>query len=148
MKKNAVKRNEFVRLVAEELEVPLDKAGRIIRALIHALRNRLSYKESFQLLAQLPVSLKGVYVDGWRFNKIFNRISHINDFLDEVRQEGVGLAGYDFGNNAKAAVAVASVFKALNYFVSEEEMNDILDVMPSGLKQFIKESIEGKGTVL
>ena len=49
--KNAVKGNEFVRLVAEELEVPLDKAGRIIRALIHALRNRLSYKESFQLLA-------------------------------------------------------------------------------------------------
>ena len=146
--KNAVKGNEFVRLVAEELEVPLDKAGRIIRAVFHALRNRMSHEESFQLLAQLPMSLKGVYVDGWRFDKVFNRISYINDFLDEVRQEGVGLAGYDFGNNSKAAVAVASVFKALNYFVSEEEMNDILDVMPSALKQFIKQRIEGKGTVL
>ena len=37
--------NEFVRLVAEELEVPVDKAGRIIRAVLHALRNRLSHEE-------------------------------------------------------------------------------------------------------
>ena len=80
-------------------------------------------------------------MDGWRFNKVLNRISHINDFLDEVRQEDVGLAGYDFGSNSKAGVAVASVFKALKYFVSEEEMNDIIDVMLTELKQFIKESI-------
>ena len=146
--KNAVKGNEFVRLVAEELEVPLDKAGRIIRAVFHALRNRLSHEESFQLLAQLPMSLKGVYVDGWRFDKVFNRISYINDFLDEVRQEDSGLAGYDFGNNSKAGDAVASVFKALNYFVSEGEMNDIIDVMPTELKQFIKKSIAGNETVL
>ena len=146
--KNAVKGNEFVRLVAEELEVPLDKAGRIIRAVFHALRNRLSHEESFQLLAQLPVLLKGVYVDDWRFNKVFNRISHINDFLDEVRQEDDGRTGYDFDNNSKAEVAIASVFKALNYFVSEGEMNDIIDVMPTELKQFLKESIAGKGTVL
>lgn len=145
--KYAVKGNEFVRLVAEELEVSRDKAGRIIRAVLHALRNRLSHEESFQLLAQLPMSLKGVYVDGWRFNKDFNRISHIDDFLDEVRQEDGGLAGYDFGNNSKARVAVASVFKALNYFVSEGEMNDIIDVMPTELKQFIKESIAGNETV-
>ena len=140
--------NEFVRLVAEELEVPVDKSGRIIRAVFHALPNRLSHEESFQLLAQLPVSLKGVYVDGWRFNKDFNRINQINDFLDGVRQEDGGLAGYDFGNNSKAGVAVASIFKALNYFVSEGEMNDIIDVMPTELKQFIKESIAGNETVL
>ena len=140
-KKNAVKRNEFVRLVAQDLEVSLDKAGRIIRALIHALRSRLSYKESFQLLAELPVWLTVVYVAGWRFDKNFNRISHVNDFLDEVRQEDGGLAAYDFGKNSKAGVAVASVFKALKYFVSEEEINDIFNVMPTELKQFIKESI-------
>jgi len=98
-------------------------------------------------MAQLPMSLKGVYVDGWRIDKEFKRISHINDFMDEVRQEDGGLAGYDFGNNSKAKVAVASVFKALNYFVSEGEMNDIIDVMPTELKQFIKESIAGNEAV-
>lgn len=145
--KYAAKGNEFVKLVSEDLEVPRDKAGRIIRALLHALRNRLSHEESFQLLAQLPMALKGVYVDGWKFAYDFDRIHHVDDFLDEVRKEDGGLAGYDFGNNLKAKAAVASVFKAMNYFVSEGEMNDIMGVMPLELKKFVKESIAGKETI-
>lgn len=146
--KYAAKGNEFVRLVADDLEVPRDKAGRIIRAVFHALRNRISHEESFQLMAQLPMALKGVYVDGWKFDKDFYRISHVNDFLDEVRIEDGAQAGYDFGNNATARIAVAAVFKALSYFVSEGEMDDVIGVMPEDLKLFIKESIAGNETVL
>jgi len=146
--KYAAKGNEFVHRLAEELDVPKEKAGRIIRAVLHALRNRLSHEESFQLLAQLPMALKGVYADGWRFDKDFNRIHHVNDFLDEVRKEDGGLAGYDFGNNSKAQIAVACVFKALDYLVSEGEMNDIMDVMPAELKEFIKVSIASKDKIL
>jgi len=72
-------------------------------------------------MATLPMALKGVYVDGWRFDKDFNRIRHLNDFLDEVRLEDGELAGYDFGDNSKARIAVASVLKALNFFVSGEK---------------------------
>ena len=64
-----MKGNEFVRLIAEELEVPRDKVGRIIYAVFHALRNRLSHAESFHLIAQLPMVLKSVYLDGWWFDK-------------------------------------------------------------------------------
>lgn len=146
--KYAAKGNEFVRLVADDLEVPRDKAGRIIRAVFHALRNRVSHEESFQLMAQLPMALKGVYVDGWKFNKDFQRISHVSDFLNEVRMEDGAQAGYDFGNNAMARIAVAAVFKALSYFVSDGEMEDVIGVMPEDLKVFIKESIAGNETVL
>ncbi|MGZ8557021.1 MAG: DUF2267 domain-containing protein [Chitinophagaceae bacterium] len=146
--KYTAKGNEFVRLVADELDVSRDKAGRIIRAVLHSLRNRLSHEESFQLMAQLPMVLKGIYVDGWHFDKDFTRISHLKNFLEEVRQEDGGLAGYDFGNDAKAGVAVASVFKAMTYFVSEGEMKDIIDVMPAELKEFIKKNIAGNETVL
>jgi uncharacterized protein (DUF2267 family) len=146
--KYALKGNEFVHLVADDLKTPKDKAGRIIRAVLHALRNRLSHEESFQLLAQLPMVLKGVYVDGWKFDKDFNRITHIDDFLDEVRKEDGGLAGYDFGNNEKASAAVAAVFKAMGYFVSEGEMNDVIAEMPAALKEFIKKSIGGRQMIL
>jgi uncharacterized protein (DUF2267 family) len=91
--------------------------------------------------------LKGVYVDGWKFDKAFNRISHLADFLDEVRYEDGEQGGHDFGNNATARIAVAAVFKALNYFVSEGEMNDVIDIMPDELKTFIRESIAGEETV-
>ena len=146
--KYATEGKEFVKLVAEELTVTQVKAGRIIRAVFHALRNWLSHEESFQLLAQLPISLKGVYVHGWKFDKDNNRISHLDNFLEEVKQEDNELSGYDFGNKSKASMAVAVVFRTLNYIVSEEEMNDILNILPGSLKAFIKESIDGKGAVL
>lgn len=146
--KYAAKGNEFVRLVACDLQAPRDKAGRIIRAVFHALRNRLGHEESFQLLAQLPMALKGVYVDGWKFDKDFARFSYINDFLDEVRKEDGGFAGYDFGNEESAEKAVAAVFKAMHYFVSESEFKDVIAVLPEEVRQFIKASIAGRGIVL
>jgi len=146
--KYATKGNEFIRLVACDLQAPNDKAGRIIRAVFHALRNRISHEESFQLLAQLPMALKGVYVDGWKFNKDFDRISHVNDFIDEVRREDRGLAGYDFGNDESAEKAVAAVFKAMKYFVSEGEFKDLMAVLPEEIKLFVRESIEGRGIIL
>src|SRR6187551_913399 len=97
----------FINLVCEELEIPADKANRVVMVILHALRNRLTHEESFELLAQLPMSLKGVYVDGWKFNRDNNPIDHMYDFLEEVRKEDGGRSGYDFDNNLKAKFAVA-----------------------------------------
>jgi uncharacterized protein (DUF2267 family) len=146
--KYAAKGNEFVKLVADDLQIPRSKAGRIIRAVLHALRSRLSHEESFQLLAQLPVALKGVYVDDWKFDQDFVRISHVEDFLEEVRKEDMELAGYDFGNDKSAQKVIAAVFKVMNYFVSEGEFEDITAVLPEEMKKFVKESLVGEGTVL
>ena len=146
--KYASKGHEFVHLVADELNVPSDKAGRIIRTVFHALRNRLSHEESFQLLAQLPMALKGVYVEGWKFDKDFTRIHHVDDFLDEVRKEDNNLAGYDFGNNDRAKKAVAAVFKAMHYFISEGEFKDVMAMLSEEMKQFIKKSLAGAETIL
>ena len=146
--KYAVMGNEVVHLVTDELSIPKDKAGRIIRAVFHSLRNRLTHEESFQLLAQLPMSLKGVYVDGWKFSKDFNRITHIADFLEEVRKEDGKLAEFDFGDLPNTKTAVAAVFKALKYFVSDGEMQDIMDVLPAALKKFVKQSLVGAETIL
>ncbi|MDP4261298.1 MAG: DUF2267 domain-containing protein [Bacteroidota bacterium] len=146
--KYAAKGNKFVKLVEDELQVPKDKAGRIIRAVLHALRNRLSHEDSFRLLAQLPLALKGIYVDGWKFDKDFTRISHGNDFLDEVRKEDWEQASYDFGNNRNAQKAIAAVFKAMSYFVNKGEFENIMASLPGEIKQFEKRVWKSKETVL
>jgi len=144
----AVKANEFVRLVAEELNIPVKNAGTIVRAVFHALRNRLSHEESFHLMAQLPMPLKGVYADNWKFNKDYINVTELNDFIGEVIAEDQLMSHYDFNDPLKARKAIASVFKALNYIISEAEMSDILQVLPSGLNQFVHESIDGRKTML
>lgn len=136
--KYATKGNEFVRLVSMELEVPRDMAGRITRAVLHALRNRFSLQESFQLIAQLPMAIKAIYVDGWRFTKGQAQLRHITDLLDEVRSEDGKLSGYDFGNNSNALRAVKAVFTSISSFISAGQMADLLFSLPLEVRTFLE----------
>lgn len=134
----ATKGNEFIRLVALELEVPRDMAGRITRSVLHALRNRLSIEESLHFMAQLPMAVKSLYVDGWRVTSNFSRIRGLHDFLNEIRKEDGSLSGYDFGNDARAEKAAAAVFRAVGYFVSEGEIDDLSKTLPNDIGVFVK----------
>lgn len=137
----AAKGNEVLHLIMEDLRVPSDKAARILRSVIQALRNQLSLEESMQLLAQLPMAIKALYVDQWNPRTQPIRIRHVDQFLSEVRQLDPLTAGYDFGNDESAQKAVTAVFKALGYYVSEGEWNDIKAMLPEDLKKLISESL-------
>jgi uncharacterized protein (DUF2267 family) len=134
----AAKGNAFVNRVAETLHVQRDQAARIVRSVLHALRNRLSHEESFQLLAQLPMALKSVYVDGWKYSDNFIRLRRPEEFLDEIRKEDDGMAGYDFGNDQRAALATAAVLNVLFASVSDGEANDLINTLPESLQIWIQ----------
>lgn len=139
--KYATKGNEFIRLVSLELEVPRDMAGRVTRAVLHAMRNRFNHQESFQLMAQLPMAIKAIYVDGWRFSRAQTRLRHITDLLEEVRSEDGKLSGYDFGNNEHALRAIKAVFKSISTFVSPGQMTDLLLTLPTEVRTFFTDTV-------
>ncbi|WP_026260349.1 DUF2267 domain-containing protein [Segetibacter koreensis] len=145
--KYAAKGNEVVKMLADDLKVSRDKAGRILRAVLHALRNRLTVEESLQLLSQLPMALKSVYVDGWSPSNSFTRIKHLKDFLDEIRMEDGKTASYDFGNDETAMQALKAVLRTLHYFVSESETNNMIAVLPEEIQKFIRETL-GEGRLV
>lgn len=140
----AAKGNAYVNRVAETLQVQRDQAARIVRSVLHALRNRLSHEESFQLIAQLPMALKAVYVDGWKHSDSYLRIRRPEEFLDEIRKEDDGMAGYDFGNNQRAALVTAAVFNVLFETISEGEYKSLLSTLPESLKLWIGQMEEEK----
>ena len=61
----------FIEEYAKEMNLGenRDKAGRILTAILHALRDIIPPAESLQLIAQLPMFLKAVYVNGWTLKK-------------------------------------------------------------------------------
>ena len=84
----ATKGKAFVAEVARELKTDdTDRAGRMLRCVLRALRNRLTVEESFQFLSQLPMAIKAVYVDGWKVRMNPSKIKHIEDFRTEVMKE-------------------------------------------------------------
>jgi uncharacterized protein (DUF2267 family) len=146
--KYAAKGNEVVRMLAEDLQTNRDKAARILRAVLHSLRKRLTKQEAFQFMAQLPMALKAVFVDGWKFDEPYVRKGHLHDFFEEIRAEDGLTPAYDFGNDEKAGLAVAAVFRTLNYFVSEGEKDDLIAVLPQEIKKFVQDALGEKRLVL
>lgn len=60
--------NEFLKEVANELNNGGDTnhAYRVLRTVFHTLREILTTEESLHMIAQLPMLLKAVYVEGWK----------------------------------------------------------------------------------
>jgi uncharacterized protein (DUF2267 family) len=135
--KYAAKGNEFVNKVAVRLGHPeaRDRAGRVLRCVLRALRNRLTVEENLQLLAQLPMAIKSVYVEGWKPGQQFERIKTIEEFAEEViRQDGMS-AWRDFSGHTEAIEAIEAVMKTVADYVSAGELHDVIGLLPGEVQK-------------
>ena len=133
---------EFLGKVAKRLGNPedKDKAFRVTKAVLHALRNRLYPTEFVQLLAQLPMCIKAIAVDGWDFHEKPEKIKHVDEFIEEVMKEDQRLAHNDFPTKEEALKAIKAVFGAIKEYVSEGEIKDVEAELPQELKKLMEEA--------
>lgn len=97
-----------------------------LRAVLHALRDRLSVEEGAQFAAQLPMLVRGIYYEGWDPNRVSTRMTTA-EFLQRVRRD------YPFELEDSAEQLVRSVAHSLRHHVSEGEWSDIRATLPSEL---------------
>tara|TARA_R110002050_G_scaffold286468_3_gene437002 strand:- start:86232 stop:86684 length:453 start_codon:yes stop_codon:yes gene_type:complete len=136
----ATEGNTFLKEYTKELDLgkDTDKAGRIFTAIMHALRDIIPPEESLQLIAQLPMFLKAVYVNGWTIKKTRPKIKHIPEFLDLVREHDGPASINDFEYSDEVAEQyVDTTFIYLRKYISLGEMEDIRDGLPKDLKSLI-----------
>lgn len=131
----AAKGNELLYHLDKELgSRGTDHAGRVLRSVLHALRNRITPQESVQLMSQLPMAVKALYVDGWKMATLHKSIRNIDELADEVIMESGRTAWRDFSNKAEALLAIRAVMKVLGDFISPGEFNDLAAILPAGLR--------------
>jgi uncharacterized protein (DUF2267 family) len=106
-------------------------AYRVLRAFLHAVRDRITVEESAQLAAQLPLLVRGIYYDGWRPaatpQTYHDRETFLGRIAAEARLDGPTEASYA----SEAAMTV------LRRHVSEGEIADVLAIMPSELRDLL-----------
>jgi len=135
----AVEANSFMKVYAEKLNITdKDKAGRILSSVLHGLREVISTEESLQLIAQLPMFLKAVYVNGWSGHKK-QKIKTLIEFIDLInRYDGI-TAVHDFESDEITTKYIKITFLTLRKYVSFGELNDIRTELPKELKSLIFE---------
>lgn len=101
---------------------------RLLRATLHAVRDRLTAHEAAQLGAQLPMLIRGLYYDGW----------HIRDFPPSERTKKAFLAhieaAFEKDPNADTEGLVKEVFKLLAHKVSAGEIADVKHMLPADVR--------------
>lgn len=138
--KYAMKGNEFLHQLEENLgDNYRNHAARVLRSVFRVLRNHLTFEESLQLLSQLPMAIKAVYVDGWKKGE-HKKIKTVDEFLVEIIYEDGASAWRDFSSRDEIIESIRAVIRTMRIYVSAEEMDQALATLPGKLQEIFESS--------
>jgi uncharacterized protein (DUF2267 family) len=106
-------------------------AYRVLRAFLHALRDRLSVDEAAQLSAQLPIFIRGVFFEGWEPSRTPEPHRDLDSFLARIATEAK-LAG-----ETEASFAAGAASRVLRRHVSAGETASVLHALPGHVRALL-----------
>jgi uncharacterized protein (DUF2267 family) len=105
-----------------------DKAYAGLRAVLHALRDRLLADEAFDFAAELPLVLRGMYFEDWKRGRPTRERSR-EDFLARVSERLVP------GRDVDPERLTRAVFDVVGRHVSSGEIRQILAQLPAPVRE-------------
>jgi len=121
--------NVWLRIVADQLQIEDRHHAYIaLRAVLHALRDRLRPEVAVHLGAQLPTLVRGVYYEGWHMAGKPTKDRSVQDFSEHVLKELPPQFPMD------ALTVSRGVFEALWEKLDPGEFAKLMDHLPISLR--------------
>jgi uncharacterized protein (DUF2267 family) len=117
------------RLVDEHHFRDRPQAYAALRAVLHALRDRLTPEQAVHLGAQLPTLVRGIYYEGWRVVDTPTRERHADDFAHRVGRE------LPPGFRRDPLSTAEAVFAVLGAEIDPGEMAKVGHALPAAIRQ-------------
>jgi len=104
------------------------RAYRALRAVLHALRDRLTAHEAVHLGAQLPMLIRGLYYEDWhltdRTPSERTKSAFLNHVKEELRDQSVD-----------AEQSTREVFALLTHKITVGEIEDVKKMLPPEVRE-------------
>jgi uncharacterized protein (DUF2267 family) len=104
------------------------QAYQALRAVLHALRDRLSVDQTAALAAQLPLLIRGIYYEGWHPHGKPLKERHKEEFLAHIAM------AFRDDPDANAERVTRAVFQVLSKHVASGEIEGLKRSMPGDLQ--------------
>ncbi len=101
----------------------------VLRAVLHALRDRLPTDEAVQLGAEMPMLIRGFYYEGWKPSVTPRKQRSLESFLAGIMLTPRLAEEYTMED------CVGFVFKMLTHRISEGEITDVRLSMPEEVRE-------------
>lgn len=121
--------NAWLKELAQELGwEDRERAYHALRAVLHAVRDRLTVDEAADMGAQLPLLIRGLYYEGWNPSS-----TPVKERRREVFLHHIAAAFPGDAETYPEGIAWA-VFKVLERHVSSGEIKDVLHALPKEIR--------------
>jgi uncharacterized protein (DUF2267 family) len=111
---------------------------RVLRSVLHALRDRLPPDEAGQLGAQMPMLVRGFYYEGWDAGKKPQRYRNKEEFLARIANDMPDL------DPVQRERAAAAVFAVIDEEIGGGEAAQIRRLLPEGIRGLWHQPESGK----
>lgn len=101
---------------------------RLMRAVLHAIRDHLSVDEASDLGAQLPTLIRGIYYEGWNASKNPVKMRSAKAFEAEIQKS------FDTDPLGDAPQAIGAVIDLLDAHISAGEMKDVREAFTKEIR--------------
>ena len=119
----------WVRQIAASMgSTDLERSYMILRAVLHATRDRLMPDEAVHLGAQLPMLIRGFYYEGWHPHDKPKAYRHKADFFKDIHKEVPKL------DEPQLERAATAVFVTLQGELSAGELRQVRQSLPEELR--------------
>lgn len=96
-----------------------DRSYAVLKAGLQTLRDRLVPDEAIDMAAQLPVTIRGMFYEGWKPSRTPEKLRDTSDLLAEF-QKNLGR-----GDDVEPKSAMQAVCKLLDERMTEGEVKDV-----------------------
>jgi uncharacterized protein (DUF2267 family) len=97
-----------------------------LRAVLHALRDRLPVTEAANFSAQLPMLVRGFYFEGWKPESVPKKM-HKDEFLEAINQQ------FPFEVKGGMEALTRGVTRALAKHIDANVLDDIKEELPKDI---------------
>jgi uncharacterized protein (DUF2267 family) len=106
-----------------------EQAYHALRAVLHAVRDRLLPEEAVDLAAQMPMLVRGFFYESWRIPHKPLKYRDKKPFLEQVSKEAPGIG------EAQLERAVTAVFEVLASQIPGGETEQVRRALPAGVRE-------------
>lgn len=136
--------HEYINQLAADLGHPEEKNRvlQIWRAVLHTVRDRIYLGESFQIMDPLPMILKGIYVQHWKFSeKPPLQYETLEEMKTEVKNLQARFGEEDFPWEKSTEEIISITLESLRRFLQGKQLDDVINQMPKEIKEYLTEKV-------
>jgi uncharacterized protein (DUF2267 family) len=103
-----------------------------LRAVLQALRDRLTFEEAVHLGDQLPMLIRGFYYEGWKPGENPGRERTAEEFLSNIQRN----LRFDLRRDAEQIAH--AVFQVIAKRITQGEVDDVVHQLPAAIVRVLR----------